>query len=212
VGQAAPGAPAPIAKGFSMFSNLSNYDFEWLNKPSRANFADGRLSITTEPNTDFWQRTHYGFRNDNGHALLAPRAGDFQIRTHASFQPRQRYDQCGLLIRIDPENWIKFCTEYETAEISMLGSVVTNLGYSDWATTELDGDPGQAWYQISKNGADFLLQVSFDGKKWEQQRITHLHAPTENVLAGIYACSPLDGRFSCIFDHLSIGENRWQVE
>jgi len=195
-----------------MLFDLPNHEFAWLNEPSRFLFADGRLTVTTDPQTDFWQRTHYGFRNDNGHALLAPISGDFRLRTHVTFQPRQRYDQCGLLVRIDAENWIKVSTEFETAEISMLGSVVTNFGYSDWATTELDGDPGQAWYQISKNGADFLLQVSFDGRSWQQMRIAHLHAPAESLLAGIYACSPLDGRFTCTFDHLSVGENSWQAE
>ena len=192
-----------------MFFNLPNHQFQWLNEPSTYFFRDGSLSITTDPNTDYWQRTHYGFRNDNGHALLTPLAGDFSMRTHVSFRPQGRYDQCGLLVRIDPENWIKLSTEYENANISMLGSVVTNLGYSDWATTELDADPGQTWYQISKNGADYLLQVSFDGETWQQLRIAHLHLPVESVLAGVYACSPLVGRFTCTFDYLTIGENSW---
>ena len=195
-----------------MFFNLPNHQFKWLNEPGRYFFSDGSLSITTDPRTDFWQRTHYGFRNDNGHALLAPLAGDFIIRTHVNFHPLGRYDQCGLMVRIDPENWIKLSTEYEDANNSMLGSVVTNLGYSDWATTELDADPGQAWYQISKNGPDYLLQVSFDGQTWQQLRIAHLHLSSETVLAGIYACSPLDGRFTCTFDHLSIGENNWTAQ
>lgn len=31
--------------------------------------------------TDFWQGTHYRFRADNGHALLAEAAGDCMLET-----------------------------------------------------------------------------------------------------------------------------------
>ena len=185
--------------------------FSWFNRPVDFQVDNG-LHITTGPETDFWQRTHYGFQNDNGHALLCDMSGDFSMETAVRFTFKNRYDQCGLLLRLDTENWIKFSTEYETPQLSMLGSVVTNLGYSDWATTELDGDPGQMWYRISKNGPDFLLQASNDGRKWQQQRVAHLHAPCETIQAGLYACTPVDGRFSCTFDYLLIDENNWKAE
>ena len=185
--------------------------FAWFNRPAEFSIKDG-LHIKTDPGTDFWQRTHYGFRNDNGHALLCELAGDFCLQTHVRFTPQNRYDQCGLLLRLDAENWIKLSTEYETTRLSMLGSVVTNLGYSDWATTELDGDPGHMWYRVFKNGSDFLLQASNDGQEWQQLRIAHLHAPCDAMQAGIYACSPMDGRFTCTFDQLLIDENSWQAE
>ncbi len=41
-------------------------DFFWLNEPEEYHFDRG-LILKTEPNTDFWQRTHYGFERDNGH-------------------------------------------------------------------------------------------------------------------------------------------------
>ena len=182
--------------------------FFWLKPPSSFSF-DGGLHLTTDPNTDFWQRTHYGFRNDNGHALLTQLEGDFALQTHVRFQYENRFDQCGLLLRLDAKNWIKLSTELETPDLSMLGSVVTNLGYSDWATTELDYIPREMWYHISKQGADVLLQASPDGRSWRQLRIAHIHPTSTVIQAGIYACTPTDGRFTCTFTGLEISENLW---
>lgn len=190
------------------FSDELPPGFAWFNAPEQTHVQNG-LHITTDPGTDFWQRTHYGFQIDNGHALLSTLSGDFEMRTHVRFEPQQRYDQSGLLVRLDSDSWIKLSTEYISEKQSMLGSVVTNLGYSDWSTTELDRDPGQMWYQINKHGSDFLLQASLDGRSWQQLRITHLHAPCDPIQAGIYACTPKDGRFTCTFTQLSIAKNNW---
>lgn len=190
------------------FASSLPQGFTWFNEPQRYRVERG-LHITTDPQTDFWQRTHYGFQNDNGHALLRPLSGDFYLQTHVRFRYENRYDQCGLLLRLDAENWIKLSLEYETPQLGMLGSVVTNLGYSDWATTELDYVPREMWYRVSKSGADVLLQSSDDGETWRQLRIARFLAPSQKVKAGLYACSPSDGRFSCTFTGLEIGCSPW---
>jgi regulation of enolase protein 1 (concanavalin A-like superfamily) len=185
--------------------------FFWLNEPSDYSVAKG-LHITTDANTDFWQRTHYGFRNDNGHCLVTELEGDFCMSTSVAFRPQNAYDQCGLFVRCDEENWIKVSAEYENPHLSRLGSVVTNLGYSDWATTDIKPDIRHMWYRISKRRNDFLLQNSYDGQTWLQMRITHLHMPFSSLKVGVYACSPTEGRFSCTFNQLVIEENTWQKE
>ena len=42
--------------------------------------------------------------------------------------------------KIDSENWLKASIEYENQSFQHLGSVVTNNGYSDWATTEISAN------------------------------------------------------------------------
>ena len=182
--------------------------FYWFNEPKVHKFGDG-LELHTEENTDFWQRTHYGFQRDNGHCLLTKLRADFTVQTHVEFQPRAQYDQCGLLIRADAETWIKASTEYEDADLSRLGSVVTNLGYSDWATQDIASSHREAWYRISRNDSDFLLEHSFDGASWKQMRISHLHEIGEQLEVGLYACSPVGEGFSCRFTQLRIGANSW---
>lgn len=186
-------------------------DFYWLNEPEEYYF-ENELVIKTEPETDFWQRTHYGFRNDSGHVLLTDLKEDFSFAAKFKFEPQNKYDQCGIMLRLDSENWIKISTEYEDQEISRLGSVVTNQGYSDWATEDISSEINAVWYKVSKRGNDFLIENSFDGKKWSQMRITHLHQDFEEIKVGVYACSPKESSFKAKIQEIIIDENRWQKE
>jgi hypothetical protein len=184
--------------------------FFWFNEPARYQLGAG-LEIFTNPRTDFWQTTHYGFQRDDGHCLLTKQAGDFSLMAHVEFRPQEKYDQCGLMVRGDAKNWIKVSTEFENGDCSRLGSVVTNLGYSDWATQDIPSTHRQMWYRICKDGNDFLLENSFDGQKWLQLRITHLHTQYEYLEIGVYACSPIGKDFWCRFDLLTITENKWSA-
>ncbi len=187
-------------------------EFSWLHQPHAVAFERG-LVVTTRAGTDFWQRTHYGFRRDDGHALLASRSGDFSLETRVEFSPRAQYDQCGLMVRLDAENWIKASVEYEDASLSRLGSVVTNLGYSDWSTQDIPSTVRAIGHRISRRGSDFLIEWS-TGEDWHQSRVAHLHAlaPGGEAQIGIYACSPLGDRFECRFDYLDVGDSVWPAE
>ena len=185
--------------------------FYWFNEPKSFSIGDG-LQILTKNKTDFWQGTHYGFRRDDGHCLFTKLESNFSISTKVSFKPANQYDQCGMMIRLDSQNWIKCSTEYENEKVSRLGSVVTNIGYSDWATQDISSEFKTVYYKISRRGKDFLLENSFDGEKWIQMRVAHLHELTTSVEAGIYACSPLGEDFKCNFEYIKIDENKWEIE
>lgn len=44
---------------------------EWVREPEKAVITEDGVEIMTEPGTDLWQRTYYGFRNDNAPILQA---------------------------------------------------------------------------------------------------------------------------------------------
>jgi regulation of enolase protein 1 (concanavalin A-like superfamily) len=182
--------------------------FYWFNEPEKYKLGEG-LEIFTDEKTDFWQTTHYGFQRDDGHCLFTRQSDDFSLMTKVEFRPQEKYDQCGLMVRADAKNWIKVSTEYEDEQLSRLGSVVTNLGYSDWATQDIPSSHREMWYRISKNDADFLLESSFDGQNWRQLRIAHMHKITDRLEIGVYACSPIGKHFWCRFKVLEISENEW---
>jgi len=177
--------------------------FYWLNEPKKYFFEQG-LNLITRENTDFWQTTHYGFKRDNGHCLLTKARGDFSIKTQTEFTPESRYDQCGLIARIDSENWIKCSVEHENSELSRLGSVVTNRGFSDWATQDISSDITSVMYQIRKRGKDFLIEYSLDDREWHQIRVARLHEFKDTLDIGVYACSPDGGDFKCKFYFIEI--------
>ena len=178
-------------------------DFFWFNRPDYR-IEDGKLIIVTADGTDYWQRTHYGFSRDDGHALLTSVSEDFTLTVKTEFEYMEQFDQCGLLVRVDALNWIKVSMEREDSVCSRLGSVVTNLGYSDWATTDIDGDIGRMWYRIRNKENDFILENSTDGAVWSQMRIAHLHSRQRPLNIGIYACSPRKGGFRAVFSDLEI--------
>ncbi len=194
---------------FTTLSTLPN-EFHWFNEPASTTFDENGLALRTKPETDFWQGTHYGFRRDDGHCLLTPVRGDFSLCTEVSFVPEAQYDQCGLFVRMDDQNWIKVSTEYENPEMSRLGSVVTNLGYSDWATQDVPASCLHIHYRIQRTGQDFFIEQSSDGKNWIQMRVTRLHEAPETLDIGIYACSPVGNGFTANFKSINIGDSVWE--
>lgn len=184
--------------------------FQWSTEPAAWQVAEA-LELTTSPDTDYWQRTHYGFRRDNGHFFYVPVARDFSLTAHLAFTPNAQYDQCGVMCRASPDTWIKASTEYEPDAPSRLGSVVTNLGYSDWATQDVDSTLDHLWYRLSRRGADFRVESSPDGAVWQQMRITHLHDCPDKIDVGVYACSPVGPGFQCRVLALTLGANAWQA-
>jgi regulation of enolase protein 1 (concanavalin A-like superfamily) len=119
------------------------------------------------------------------------------------------YDQCGLLLYIDSENWVKVSVEFENETISRLGSVVTNLGYSDWASSDIPADVSEMWYRLNRLGQDFYIENSTDGKTYRQMRMLHLHKVSEKVQIGVYACSPLKSDFNAVFSEFGTGPCLW---
>ena len=174
-------------------------ELTWINKPEKFEITAPKITITTDPETDFWQRTYYGFSNDNAHALTLPISQNFTFMVKTSFDYKNLYDQCGVAIYLDSDNWFKGSIEYENELYSRLGSVVTNLGYSDWATTDIPEDIHEMWYRLSQKGQDFLIENSNDGKIFKQMRIFHIHKAIEVANIGIYACSPLKSSFDAVF-------------
>lgn len=180
---------------------------EWFNPPTVWHTGNGGLSVQTDAPTDFWQRTHYGFQHDSGHALMTPISGDFVMSTRLVFFPAHQYDQAGLMLRFSADCWIKTSIEFEAQGPARLGAVVTNLGYSDWSTQDVPNTIGQVALRILRTGSDCAVYASLDGEAtWSQLRIAHLHEGDETgpILCGLYACSPIASGYRVVFRYLHI--------
>jgi regulation of enolase protein 1 (concanavalin A-like superfamily) len=166
----------------------------------------GVLRVSPEAATDCWQKTHYGFETDNGHFLHLEMSGDLVLSTRVRFQPVHQYDQAGLMIRVSAACWLKTSVEHEPGEPGRLGVVVTNHGYSDWSTRSLPASGPEVWLRVRREGTDYLVEVSRDGRAWEQIRMARLLGDREGapVAAGAYACSPKGAGFVAEFTHLTI--------
>ena len=186
---------------------------QWLREPRRSSIQPGRIEITTDPHTDLWQRTYYHFRNDNAPVLqmeTEEKYFSFIVKTDFS-ESHHRFDQCGIVMYLDSGNWLKGSVEYENEEFQHLGSVVTNHGYSDWATTAIPSDVKVMWYRFSRREDDYCIECSQDGENFTQMRICHMWEGAGKIRFGIYACSPEDSSFTAVFTDLKVTECAWKA-
>lgn len=183
----------------------------WTRPPKRYHISPEQIEITTQPHTDLWQRTYYHFRNDNAPVLqmeTSEQYFSFEVKTDFA-ESRCRFDQCGIVLYIDSENWLKVSVEYESGELQHLGSVVTNGGYSDWATTAIDGRIKTMWYRLSRREDDYRIECSMDGLVYSQMRICHMNKGDGSIRFGLYACSPEDSSFTAVFSNMRLTECKW---
>lgn len=184
--------------------------FAWLNPPREFAIENDQLEFTTDPGTDFWQRTHYGFRRNNGHAFLTRLWDDFSFSAWAEFFYETLFDQCGLLLYIDEDNWAKASVEYQNEDMGMLGSVVTNDGWSDWATTRIDTDVNRLSFRLSRRGSDFLFECCRDDDVYQPMRVFHMKGDLSIARVGLYACSPSESSFKGRFRDVLVGPSIWK--
>ena len=183
---------------------------EWTRLPESYVIGQDSIKIVTAPRTDLWQRTYYHFRNDNAPILqVRTKEKFFSFVVKTVFESKHRFDQCGVVLYLDSENWLKASIEYENEEFQHLGSVVTNHGYSDWATTAIPADIKSMWYRLSRREDDFCIECSEDGIVFSQMRVCHLWEATDEIRFGIYACSPEDSSFKATFTDLAVTECKW---
>ena len=184
----------------------------WIREPRHTVMDDHKIEMITEPVTDLWQRTYYGFRNDNAPVLQMKTSEPyFSFVVKTEFESKHRFDQCGIVLYLDSDNWLKASIEFENEEFQRLGSVVTNHGYSDWATTDISASIREMWYRLSRRESDYCMECSQDGVNFKQMRICHMWDGAEEISFGIYACSPEESSFKAVFTDMKMMECQWNA-
>ena len=186
--------------------------FQWIREPKEYHIYNDEISITTKPHTDLWQKTYYHFQNDNAPVFqMETNERYFSFIVKTDFKDScHRFDQCGIVMYLDSENWLKASVEYENSHYQHLGSVVTNHGFSDWATTEIDASVKTMWYRFSRREDDYRIECSQDGIHFSQMRICHMFSGAGKIQFGIYACSPEDSSFTAKFTKMQLTECQWE--
>ncbi|MEN0087074.1 MAG: DUF1349 domain-containing protein [Pseudomonadota bacterium] len=187
-----------------MTSEVNSWEaMSWLHEPHIWNIeSDGSLTAKSGDKTDFWQRTFYGFQRDDGHALLANRTGDFtaSLTTHAAYT--ELYDQCGFMLRVSPEKWVKFGIEFTHGE-THLSCVVTD-SVSDWSAAPIALD-GPLSLRMTRLGEAVLCHY-LDAGTWRMARLLPWPTSSSEVSVGPYLCSPEREGFEARFSNFRLTE------
>lgn len=178
------------------------HEGDWLNEPQQQ--ADGSgLLVTTRERSDFWRTTGYGFVRDDGHALLAPfpQGGATEVTFRADFDTL--YDQAGLMVRVDAENWIKAGIEFSDG-VPHLGAVVTR-GVSDWSLAPVpDWQARLVTVRASRSGDAVTVRARCEDGPWRLVRLAPLPADAA-ATAGPFCCSPERGGLEVHFTRFTRG-------
>jgi uncharacterized protein len=168
----------------------------WLNEPARWSEAAGVLEIAPDEGSDFWRIPDYGFIHDNGHAYLEPVNGDFTASVEITADYRAQFDQAGLMLRVDAENWLKTGIEFVDGRC-FLSAVVTR-GFSDWSVIPLERCPETLGVRVRRRGDAVTIETSIDRESFQTMRVTYLPAGSGSGV-GPTCCAPTKAGFTANF-------------
>lgn len=179
-------------------------DFDWMNEPQRVRFDENGMHVVAKYRTDFWSCAKYEFRKDDGHFFFNRVQGDFCCDLNWSFESPRAFDQCGIMVRTDADNWFKASIMYENDDAPMLASCSTNAGFSDLATIPLPVGVKHIWYRLKKRKGCYVASYSLDGQNFIQLRKFYIINDNDEVQVGAYLCSPQRDDFEATLHELSL--------
>lgn len=174
---------------------------KWLNEPASATISEDKIVVRSRPKTDFWRKTFYGYITDNGHFFYLPVSGDFVFEARVDGQYAALYDQAGLMVRLDAQNWVKCGTEF--FDNARHASVVFTREFSDWSTMNDLTASGPVWWKVVRKPDSIETLCSTDGQKFTSVRMGYL-IPSRIADVGIMCAAPEGSGFQCVFDDLKL--------
>lgn len=175
----------------------------WLNEPASSKRVGDKLVVRARPKTDFWRKTFYGYITDNGHFLSVSVRGDFLFESRIDGKYAALYDQAGLMVRADAENWMKCGTEL--VDGVRHASVVFTRDYSDWSAIKNVSKGGPVWWRTVRKAESLETLYSLDGTTYTSVRLGYL-VPTSTVRVGVMCAAPEGPGFECVFDNVKLTE------
>lgn len=174
---------------------------QWFNQPDGWTLDGGTLSMDVPALTDYWRITNHGFCVDDAPFYYAQVGGDFEMKVKVSAQYRQRFDQAGIMLRVDAENWLKAGIEYVDGKYNL--SVVVTHQYSDWSVTALDKPVDFIWIKAVRRGDCVTVYYSHDDQNYAMLRECWMGA-NRPMMAGMMGASPDGNGFTAKFEHFQI--------
>lgn len=174
---------------------------QWFNEPENWSVKNDVLTMDVTPQSDYWRISHYGFTVDDAPFLYTLRGGEFEVKVKISGEYKVRFDQAGLMLRIDEENYIKTGIEYVDGKYN-LSAVVTHKT-SDWSVITLDKPVDYIWIKAVRRLDAVEIFYSFDDKDYVMMRNCWLQDNTP-VMVGMMAACPDGNGFKAKFEHFQI--------
>lgn len=185
-------------------SNMNAQTLEkmnWFNEPAQWSVSGNRLTMAVTPKSDYWRISHYGFTVDDAPFYYGEYGGEFEAKVKISGDYKVRFDQAGMMIRIDHENYIKAGIEYVDGKYN-LSTVVTHHT-SDWSVIALDKPVDFIWIKAVRRLDAVEILYSFDDKEYIMMRNAWMEA-NRPVKVGMMGACPDGEGFSVTFSDFTV--------
>ncbi len=173
----------------------------WFNEPESWSIADGKLTMSVTPKSDYWRISHYGFTVDDAPFYYAEYGGEFEAKVKVTANYKERFDQAGMMIRIDHENYIKTGIEFVDGKYN-LSTVVTHHT-SDWSVIALQKPVKELWIKAVRRLDAVEIFYSFDDKEYTLMRNAWMEA-NRPVKVGMMGACPDGEGFEVTFSDFSV--------
>lgn len=175
---------------------------QWFNEPAAWEIRDAGVFVMQVPSkTDYWRITHYGFTVDDAPFCYTTYGGEFETKVKLTGDYRTTFDQMGLMLRIDHENWVKCGVEFVDGHQNV--SAVVTHRTSDWSVVELEQAPRSLWIRAVRRLDAVEISYSFDDTTYRTIRTCYLEAHCP-VQVGLMAASPDGEGFEAVFEHFAV--------
>lgn len=174
---------------------------QWFNEPEQWEIKGNALQMTVTAQTDYWRVSHYGFTVDDAPFMYSLCGGEFEVKVKISGDYKTRFDQSGLMLRIDHENYIKAGIEFVDGKYN-LSTVVTHKT-SDWSIIPLDKPVPFVWIKAVRRLDAVEVFYSFDDKEYTMMRNAWLQ-DNHPVMVGVMGACPDGNGFNAKFEDFSI--------
>lgn len=189
---------ATFAVLLSLQANAQSLEkMQWFNEPENYSIRNGVLEMQVPAQTDFWRIAHYGFTVDDGPFLYAVYGGEFEAKIKVSGEYETRFDQAGMMIRLDHENYVMFGIEFVDGKFNI--SAVVTHHTSDWSVIRLEEPIPHLWLKAVRRLDAIELFYSFDDREYTMMRTLWMQDNCPLQVGPVAACPDGQGfkaRFS----------------
>lgn len=173
-----------------------------FNEPEKWEIKDkNTFSMFVPAKTDYWRISHYGFTVDDAPFYYATYGGEFEVKVKITGNYVTTFDQMGIMLRINEEEWIKSGVEFVNGKQNV--SAVVTHKTSDWSVVELSQAPTSIWMKAVRKLDAVEIFYSLDDKKYTMLRTCYFkdNAP---VMVGLVAACPDGKGFNATFENFKV--------
>jgi regulation of enolase protein 1 (concanavalin A-like superfamily) len=170
--------------------------WQWINEPREWSAGD-ELRMVADAETDLWRTTHYGYVYDSAHMFGRVLPGDLGVTATFGAEYAEQYDQAGVMLRIDENNWIKTGAEFVDGGMSL--SVVVTRDLSDWSVVPLAAKAELVTVDLVREGDAVTVRYGLDGAEPSTLLRLAYFPPAIPALAWVMCAAPVGKGFPVRF-------------